>query len=46
MKFKSESETYTLSTKFGADSKPSEVRGLVTYSNASPLHTPNPLSLS
>lgn len=42
MKSKSESETYTLSTKFGADSKPSEVRELVTCSNASPPNTPIP----
>ncbi|XP_034854200.1 adhesion G protein-coupled receptor E3 isoform X3 [Mirounga leonina] len=42
-KSKSESETFTLSTKFGADSKPSEVRELVTYSNASPPTHQSPL---
>ena len=46
MKPESESETFTLSSKFGAFSKPSEVRGLVIYSNVSPLVTPNFLSLS
>ena len=46
VKPESESETFTLSSKFGAFSKPSEVRGLVIYSNVSPLVTPNFLSLS
>lgn len=46
VKPKSESETFTLSSKFGAYSKPSEVKGLVIYSNVSPLVTPNFLSLS
>ena len=39
---KSESGTYTLSTRFGTDSKPSQVRGLVTYSNACPRNTQTP----
>ncbi|XP_042638688.1 adhesion G protein-coupled receptor E3 [Orycteropus afer afer] len=37
VKSKSEPEVYTVSSKVGPDSKPSEVRGLVAYSNVSPL---------
>ncbi|XP_061277831.1 adhesion G protein-coupled receptor E3 isoform X4 [Bos javanicus] len=44
IKSKSESEAYTLSSRFGADSKPSEVR-LGVYSNVPRLDTPNFLSL-
>ena len=46
MKSKPESETYTLSTRFGANSRPSEVRGFVIYSNVSSLDTQSPLSTS
>ena len=44
IKSKSESEAYTLSSRFGADSKPSEVR-LGVYSNVPRPDTPNFLSL-
>uniref|UniRef100_A0A8C9DXG9 Adhesion G protein-coupled receptor E3 n=1 Tax=Phocoena sinus TaxID=42100 RepID=A0A8C9DXG9_PHOSS len=46
IKSKSEPETHTLSSRFGPDSKPSEVRRLVTYSNVLPLDTLNFLSMS
>ena len=44
IKSKSESEAYTLSSRFGPDSKPSEVR-LAIYSNVPRLDLPNIPSL-
>lgn len=45
MKSKSEPETHTLSSRLGPDSKPSEVRRLMTYSAVLPRDTPNFLCL-